>query len=190
MDHLINQEAPSASPAQPEIKSAFEEMLFAPHPGHAGDFMWSVRHANLVVAVKKRVGKSEEPDRKLSGRFVIEQAAARYFDLIADAHRNMRGQFTEQEFQTILNTTCGPIWEWDTYMSVASMVADDFGVSKLESLAEGSGLRVLLEKLLKLTPIENVAIVDTCERFWRGHVNNLLEEEQEEEGGEDFASIA
>ncbi|MBE0548553.1 MAG: hypothetical protein IH627_13080 [Rubrivivax sp.] len=182
MEHIINSQL--AHPKADEqgdrpVKSEFERMLFSAEvgrEGRGGDFMWPVRHANLSDEVNKRVGCPEEPDRMLSGRFVVEQAAERYFYLVADAERTMRGKFTEEEFVTILNTTCGPIWEWDTYMSVASMVADTFGVGRLDSLKEGSELRVLLKKLLDLSAVQNAALVDTCERVWRGHANNLLDE--------------
>ncbi|WP_374662843.1 hypothetical protein [Inhella sp.] len=75
---------------------------------------------------------------------------------------------------TILNIECGPIWEWDPTLSVARMVADDQGVRRLKELQEDDPLRILLEKLVKLSPAEDGALVDICERIWRGHGNPLL----------------
>ena len=61
-------------------------------------------------------------------------------------------------------------------MSVAGMVADDNGVDSLEELTPDSGLRVLIEKLVELTPAENAALVDVCERVWRSQSGLPLDE--------------
>jgi hypothetical protein len=54
------------------------------------------------------------------------------------------------------------------------MVADSNGIESIEELQEGSAMRKLLEKLTLLTPLENAALVDACERVWRGCENPLL----------------
>lgn len=61
-------------------------------------------------------------------------------------------------------------------MSVAGMVADDQGVESLDELGLDSILRLLILKLAKLTPTENAALVDVCERVWRSKGGLPLDE--------------
>jgi hypothetical protein len=68
---------------------------------------------------------------------------------------------------TILNVECGPIWNFSPYDTVASMVADDNGIESLDELEEDSNMRILLDKLIQLTRIQNAALVDICEQVWR-----------------------
>lgn len=139
------------------------------------DMMRPVRRSALIRAVNDRRGTDDlhGPERFSSG-FIVEQAAHRHFMLLDRAQAALKGKFTQADFQVILNAECQPAWEWDPAMSVAQMVADDNGVRRLNSLPEGSHMRQLLEKLLTLTPLENAALVDACERVWRGYDNPLL----------------
>ena len=86
----------------------------------------------------------------------------------------MKGKFSDSEFQVILNCECNDIWDWNTSTSVATMVADDNGIDSLDDMPNESPMRVLLEKLALLSPTENAALVDACERVWRGYQNPLL----------------
>lgn len=90
-----------------------------------------------------------------------------------DIQARLKGRFTSKELITILNCECGPVWQWDINMPVVAMVANDQGVDSLDEAPEGSKLRALLEKLLALSPSENAALVDACERVWRGYKNPL-----------------
>lgn len=102
-----------------------------------------------------------------SAHFVIEQAAERYFNLINHEMLALNGMFTVDEFATVLNTTCNPLWDWAPWLPVSGMVADNHGVRDLNELPVGSPMRILLEKLRKLSASQNVALVDFCERVWR-----------------------
>ena len=104
----------------------------------------------------------------------IEQAAHRYFMLLDEVEAQLKGRFSKDDFQVILNAECQPTWEWDPRLSVAKMVADDNGIYRLNQLAADSFMRQLLEKLMALNPLENAVLVDACERVWRGYDNPLL----------------
>lgn len=134
-----------------------------------------LRRSTVMAAVETRQGaKSLDPSERHSSGFIVEQAAHRFFELTATTELGLKGRFTETELLTILNTTCTTIWYWDRYTTVASMVADDQGIRSIKDLDKEHPLRVLLEKLLKLSAVENAVLVDVCERVWRGYDNPLL----------------
>lgn len=139
------------------------------------DSMQHARRMDLLDAVNLRRGSEHlsRPER-FSSAFIVEQAAHRHFMLVEAVQARVKGRFTGAEFRVILNCECSPLWQWDTYMSVAMMVADDQGVDDIDELAEGDPLRTLLQKLGALTPTEDAALVDACERVWRGYENRLL----------------
>jgi hypothetical protein len=139
------------------------------------DFMRSARRMDLLDAVGQRRGTDHltGPER-FSSRFIVEQAAHRHFMLMQALQADLKGRFDEDEFRVMLNVECQPVWQWDTHMSIASMVANDLGLDSIDELPEGSPVRTLLEKLCALTISENAALVDACERVWRGYDNPLL----------------
>lgn len=102
------------------------------------------------------------------------QASARYFMLLETAAEHLKGRFSSADFHFLLNTQCTPIWSWEPSHSLASIVADEYGIEELEELDVGNPLRVFLERLLTLSPLENAVLVDACEQVWRGHPNPLL----------------
>lgn len=147
----------------PSLETDEREELLEEVTGH--------RRRRLLDAFVLRHG-ADEP--RFSSHLIIEQAADRFFELVSTVEDSLRGRFTEAEFDVLLNCECSPVWSWDRSMAVASMVAEDQRVGSLRDLVEGDPLRVLLEKLVALTPVENAALVDVCERVWRGHDNPLL----------------
>lgn len=131
------------------------------------DFNWHSRHLLLCTDAKLRTGTRDEPRDTFTTSFVIETAANRYFRLLDNEKRHLSNRFSEQDIEVILNTNCSAVWEFDPDMSLATAVADDNEVLNLEQLPAGSQLRMLLESLLTLTPLQNAALVDACEVFWR-----------------------
>ena len=148
----------------PEMRAEYSNDINKPH-----------RRGTLLEGVDARRGADRltSPERFSSG-FIVEQAAERFFHLAFSAEAGLRGRFTPAEFSYILNAECTPIWSWDRFTSVATMVADDNGIDSLDELKEDAPLRTLLEKLVALTPLENAVLVDVCERVWRGYDNPLL----------------
>lgn len=134
-----------------------------------------VRRQSLLMSIKARRGTDVlcSPER-FSSHLIVEQAAYRFFELVAGTEDALKGRFDSMDFSYMLNTTCTPIWSWDPDMPMATMVASDHGISSLDHIQEGHPLRKLLEKLIELTPLENAVLVDVCERVWRGHDNPLL----------------
>ncbi|MDD2811152.1 hypothetical protein [Rhodoferax sp.] len=114
-------------------------------------------------------------DQKIPDQFVAQQSLERYFGLLELSLKDL--QFDINELTIIMNTTCGPVWQWQTYDSVASMVADDNGIEDLDELSPGSVLRELLKKLIALSPLQNAALVDFCEKFWRARSDIGFEEQ-------------
>ncbi|SFL95670.1 hypothetical protein [Variovorax sp. OV329] len=133
----------------------------------------SGRRRRLSDAIALRVGAQE---RRVAPETVLEQASARYFALIARVQGSLKGRFSEKEWAYILEIDRKPIWNWWAGTKVATLVADNHDVSSLDDPALEGALRVLLYKLLQLSPLENAALVDACEQVWRGCRNPLLEE--------------
>lgn len=139
------------------------------------DITKSKRRMNLLAAIDlRRGGENLFSLERLSSGFIAEQAAHRHFMLLDIAEAELQSMFSEREFSVMLNAECTPIWNWHTGKSVAAMVAGDNGIDSIDELPEGSPMRKLLEKLIDLTPLQNAALVDACERVWRGYDNPLL----------------
>jgi hypothetical protein len=163
---------------QPALEARLEAVClyrgFEPAPNEEERFVDIERfgrRSRLLHAVEARRGVGEHG---YSSPLVIEQAADRFFELVSIAEDSLQGRFTDAEFLTILTSTCSPVWTWHRHTSVASMVARHQGIDSMDDLTAGNPLRALLESLLELTPVENAALVDVCERHWRGHNNPLL----------------
>jgi len=167
----MNSPRNSTNKAEPKLNrvSRIFEMLQSAgdRPYHSTDFNWVLRHKDILSGVSVREGTSSDVTQKHSGLSIIEHAAERHFNLLKYTCNSMIGMFTEWDFATMQNATCLPIWDWDPYMSLATIVADDLGVESLDELSEGSELHTLLKKLSALSAVQNVALVDVCERLWR-----------------------
>ena len=148
--------------------SEFMEMLNQ-DGGHeyAHDFESHRRLKFIEEQIASRNGAraAVAPEHKIPDHFVIQQAAERYFLLVNSALTELK--LSQEDLTIILNTTCGPVWLWDLWHNVASMVANNNGIESLEELAPDSTMRLLIEKLMALTPLQNVALVDFCEKVWR-----------------------
>ena len=132
------------------------------------DINLDVRVSNLKYHVQIRNGSTTHPDEKLfSAELIIQLAADRYFELLEIELSSLCGIFTEGDMLTILNTECHPIWNYSPRHSIAGMVADDNGIEEFSDLKDDSEIKSLLEKLIMLTPIQNAALADCCERIWR-----------------------
>ena len=149
------------------------------------DIDGSTRRQFLKDEIEARTFKRQEfdVDRKFSSQFVVQQGAARFFSLLRPATASMNGLFTKEDLTKILNTTCGPLWDWRAdCMSVFSMVVDDNGINSWGDVPKDSEMEILMKKLAALTPLQNAALVDVCERFWREKRGSSLEDSFEEMG--------
>lgn len=142
------------------------------------DFDVSNRMNQLEKEIKARDGaeKSIDLDGKFSSEFIIRQALERYFELLNEAIQSLDSIFTTCDMEIIINVNCSPFCQWNANKSVAGMVVDDHGIEQLSDLADDSDTRLLLEKLMHLSPTQNAALIDVCERFWRSAKGNSLEE--------------
>jgi hypothetical protein len=133
------------------------------------DFELSYRLSYLSEQYEKRSGRGRAlvDEHIFSAQFVLQQAAQRLFPLVWEATSSMAGMFNEPEMKLILNSNPNSVWRYQVGTSLAGNVADDRGVEDLDELVDGSELKVLLQKLLGLTSLQTVALVDLCEQFWR-----------------------
>ena len=142
------------------------------------DFDASDRLYQLKKEIKTRNGSERALDSasKFSAQFIVQQASERYFQLISSAIESLDSAFTASDMETILNANCSPFCQWSAGCTVSGMVADDLGIEQLSDLSDDSDLKLLIEKLMHLSPIQNVALVDVCERYWRSAKGNSVEE--------------
>ncbi len=124
----------------------------------------------VMNALKKRTNDGQG----IPCEVPMAQAGARYFALLDNATADMKGRFSPADFSLLLNSECSPVWSWEPSRSLAGQVADDNGVDELNDLDTDSPLRILIERLMTLSPLENAVLVDACEQVWRGHPNPLL----------------
>lgn len=114
-----------------------------------------------------------------SATHVLETAAARCFELMAMELRALDGFLTESELVAVLNATPHPVWTWRGEVSMAGAVADAYGI---ETLNDDSPMTPLVKKLLQLTPVQCLALVDLCERIWRSPMNRPISDIAAEHG--------
>ena len=140
------------------------------------DFEWHRRLGYLSEQIEIRNGTDDAVgvERVIPNQFVVQQALQRYFTLVNDALKDLK--FSRDDLTIILNTTCGPNWQWDLGHNVASMVADENGIDSLQEISPDSSMRLLLENLIALTQLQNAALVDFCEKFWRARKELPFEE--------------
>ena len=114
-----------------------------------------------------RVGMEtvQEEEGKVPHHLVIQHSLERYFNLVGLTLETL--YFTEEQIAALLNANPSPNWNLSVHASIATVVADHLGIEHIDELPENSKYRLLLEKLLRLTPLENVGLLDFCERFWR-----------------------
>ena len=130
------------------------------------DFEFGQRLAYLTEQIEARTGGGFVSGKRiLSQKFVIQQALERYFLLIGEALNGI--ELNKKELEIILNATCSPVCQWGLTDSLARLVADDNGVDDIEQLQANPTFMRFLIKLQELTKLQEAALVDFCERFWR-----------------------
>ena len=135
--------------------------------GHCADESEVARF--LEGEVKARDGSeiAFELEQKFSTKYIVQQSLYRYFDLINRALASLYSMFTESEMGIILSVNCHPFWQWHVGRKVAYMLMEAHGIDQLSDLEVDSELRLLIEKLMPLSDLQNAAIFDVCERHWR-----------------------
>ena len=169
-----------------DATQTFEQKLCSLVPGREEwqDMYKTNRLESLERAVEKRNGYSDAfgSEHIYSAQFVLQQAAQRLFEMMEAVVPSMDGKFTEDEVILLLNANCGPIWHWRARRSIASDVADSFGVEELSDLENDSDLKLLLIKLMELDSLQNLALTDLCERYWRSQNHGSLTDSFESMG--------
>jgi hypothetical protein len=127
---------------------------------------------NEILFVQEQVATRNlsnlsESEQENFKKVISYQGQYRYFQLINDAIQTMGSIFTKTEMVTILNANCAAVAQINVYNTVAGMVADDLEIEDPNALSDDSTAKILLKKLSRLTVIQNVALIDVCERFFR-----------------------
>lgn len=160
------QTSPAAE--QESIRAPFLELLERDGGGpyqYDLDSTQRFRYIQAQLLLRRGTTNLLEGPAMVPLQFAAQQAIERFYLLCAWALSGI--SLTAQELAYILNTTRGTYWQWYMHDSVAEMVACDKGIGSLDELPEGSIMRDLLEKLGSLDPLQNAALVDFCERYWR-----------------------
>lgn len=123
----------------------------------------TLKEINQHINDRSDIVTGSEPAEKMPFQFVIKQSLERYFALIEGALADIK--FSGEEIRILLSVTPGPVWP--TRTRLIDCVLDEQGVDDLADLEQNSPLRSLGYKLLKLTPLQETALVDLCENFWR-----------------------
>jgi hypothetical protein len=127
---------------------------------------YSKKLAYLTEQIKARTGGGLFPGEKIvSQKIVVQQALERYFLLISEALNGI--QLDHEEMRIILNSIPSPVWQWGLNVSLATRIADACGADEFSKLDANSTFVKLITKLQKLTLLQEAALIDFCERFWR-----------------------
>lgn len=120
----------------------------------------------LMEQIKVRTGAELLSGEKIiSQKIVVEQSLERYFLLIGEALNGI--QLDHEEMRVILNSIPSPVWQWGLNVSLATRIADAYGADEFSKLDANSTFVKLITKLQKLTLLQEAALIDFCERFWR-----------------------
>lgn len=128
------------------------------------------RLIKLRQEVEARRGNRASDIVRFSRGFVMEQAAERYYRLMSQTQANLRGRFDDADFSLLLNVEPSPVWNLRG-LSLASLLHDAY---EYEEDGVTPEVRGLMRRLAELTPLEEAAIVDACERVLRGYSNPVL----------------
>ncbi len=111
--------------------------------------------------------KDRDGSNRFSNSFVIQQATDRYFKIMRNSIVSIREIFSVSEILTIFSLNPGPVVHMNYGRAFASELADSLGIESWGDIDDNDDVRVLLRKLVKLTPVQNMALVDACEQFYR-----------------------
>lgn len=126
---------------------------------------WKDEHAREQSLVECCMQAHE--GEQVSREFVTEVSLSRYFGLVNKASLGLRGLFTGEEVEQLVNAFPHPTINIHGSVVLAEMYFDGLGVEALET---GSVEARLYEKLAKLTDLEQVAVVDVLECAWSDRV--------------------
>ena len=107
----------------------------------------------------------DEEEGKFPNHLVIQHSLERYFKLVGLTLETL--DFTEEQIAVLLNANPSSNWNLSVHASIATVLADHLRIERIGELPVNSKHRLLLKKLLRLTPLENIVLLDVCERFWR-----------------------
>mgnify|MGYP001351564107 CR=1 FL=1 len=111
-----------------------------------------------------------EFDRGADADHVAAQAISRYFDLLSVTQSNLMDHFEQDEMTLLLDALNSEFHSFSSDRRLVGSVADAVGIggqAQYEVLPKETTTYRLMSKLMKLTLLEEAAVVDACEQFWR-----------------------
>lgn len=150
-----------------EQRAAMQEWLFQ---------VWEDAHKserNLV----ERFMKAHEGSM-VSREFAAAVSLARYFELINNATLGLKGRFTAEEVESLLEAFNCPTFDVQGTGVMADRYLDVVGLGfldavEVEALEARSGAVGLYKKLTQLTEVEELALSDVLECAWAGREKGL-----------------
>jgi hypothetical protein len=106
-------------------------------------------------------------DHVISSQFIVQEMSCNYARLLIETVNSMSYKFTEDNLTTLLQVNCSPIWQTDFFKTPIQMVIDFYQIVCIDDLDKNPDVKDLVEKLEQLSVVENYALVDVCEQFWR-----------------------
>jgi hypothetical protein len=151
---------PHYSEYEDDSASCANDILFE------ADFEHVERLVYLTEQIGARTGSELATGKKIvSQKIVVQQSLERYFLLIGGALNDI--ELNAEEFGIIFNATCQPVLQWGLNISFATRIADNYGVDEISHYDANSTFIKLIAKLQELTFLQEAALVDFCERFWK-----------------------
>ena len=126
-----------------------------------------IRYLTQEICVRNGGAIALLKDHVISSQFIIEQMSCNYANIINETIDSMSYKFTEDNLTTLLQVNCSPIWQTDFFKTPLKMVIDFYQIVSIGDLNENPDVKDLVEKLEQLSVVENYALVDVCEQFWR-----------------------
>jgi hypothetical protein len=103
----------------------------------------------------------------ISSQFIVLQMSCNYANILTETINSMSYKFTKDNLITLLQVNCSAIWQTDFFKTPLQMVIDFYQINSIDDLDKNPDLKDLVEKLEQLSVVENYALVDVCEQFWR-----------------------
>lgn len=124
---------------------------------------WQDENPRALALIKERI--AERRDEQVADAQISGTALARYFRLLDIARAELRDAFSDEDFRLMFNTHPHPVWTGEFETTPADIIYSSYEVDGM--VDENSEVHRLCVKLARLTPLQQVALIDLLECAWR-----------------------
>lgn len=124
---------------------------------------WQDENPLALGLIKERI--DERRDEQVADAQISGTALARYFRLLDIARMELRDAFSDEELGLMLNAHPHAVWAGEFETTPADILYSAHGEN--ECVEDGSEVYRLTDKLSRLTPLQQVALIDLLECAWR-----------------------